>query len=35
VKVSGNETFILLGMEQLDEKKLEVEKNAESMYGAF
>ncbi len=35
VKVSGNETFILLGMERLDEKRVEVERNAESMDGAF
>ena len=35
IKISGNETYILQGMEQLAEKKLDITQNAESMYGAF
>jgi len=35
LKVSGNETFILQGMEELIDKKAEITTNAESMYEAF
>mmetsp|Transcript_12339 Transcript_12339/g.19167 ORF Transcript_12339/g.19167 Transcript_12339/m.19167 type:complete len:98 (-) Transcript_12339:2096-2389(-) len=35
IKVSGNETYIIQGMEILHEKKIEIEANAESMYNAF